>query len=150
MNICECGCGEQCKKRFVRGHQLRKRPIPPEVSPEWNDIQARAMMGGNVALERLRGDAIGEPAVRMPPPFPLPFDHRLFRLAVEPPGTLMTDPWKAVPCAECKEICFTRQANAEYGSVICEEDLWRLMEDRGEAQKLQNRTMVRLPYDPFR
>lgn len=23
MNLCECGCGQECKKRFLRGHQIR-------------------------------------------------------------------------------------------------------------------------------
>lgn len=137
MNYCLCGCGTETKGQWAQGHH--KRPVAVDVDPTRINYTEAARVPPEVLHE----------IARMPPNWPLPFDHRLYRLAVEPPGTLMTDPWKAVPCAECKEICFTRQKNAEYGEVICEEDLWRLMEDRGELQVKQNRTMARVPRDPF-
>lgn len=25
MNLCECGCGQECKNRFIKGHNLNSR-----------------------------------------------------------------------------------------------------------------------------
>jgi hypothetical protein len=134
VNICECGCGQQCKKRFVRGHQLRKPAT-------WPAIQAAA------TSPAIPSQTMQEIIANGPPPHPLPFDHRLFRLAVERPGTLVTNPWRDFPCSECKLQTWTREEKAEYGTVICEDCLWRLSENQGEKQVQQNR--ARQPYDPF-
>ena len=126
MKFCLCGCGTEVKKAYVRGHQFRKpAPVPPEVS-----------------------QMVVEQVSHLPPPHPLPFDHRLYRLAVERPGTLVTDPGREIPCVECHLGCFTREQTAEYGEVICEDCMWRLSQDQGEQQvRQQNR--VPPSFNPF-
>lgn len=33
MNLCECECGQECKKRFVSGHNLRLKTY--EYAEKW-------------------------------------------------------------------------------------------------------------------
>lgn len=129
MNLCECGCGQECNNRYVHGHHLRKRaPV----------------------LEPAVVEAVMEQAAHTPPPWPMPFDRRLFRLAAEKNGTLKTDPWQSIPCASCHEVCWTREQKIEYGEILCEDCLWALSEELGQKQVAQNRTIARAPFDPFR
>jgi len=121
---CECGCGQQAKNRFIRGHQLH-RQIPIEVS---RTVAETALL-----------------SAKRPPPYPAPFDRRLFRLAAEREGTSRDADWQEMRCLECHEIAWTRDPKAD----LCEDCLWGLMEKLGDETVKQHQLMARQPYNPF-
>lgn len=126
MKSCECNCGTPVKRRYVPGHQFRKKVAllvsPPVVLPE---VPVNSSFQG-------------------PPPHPLPYDHGKYRIAEEPLGTDPFLPWEEFRCLECHEAGWRKNPKAD----LCEACSYQLFVEISEKRVVQeNRT--RTPYDPF-
>src|SRR5579872_343491 len=91
--------------------------------------------------------AVAEPGA--PPPHPEPFDHGVFRIAEESPGTDLNEPWRLGICEECKEPTWSHNRRAvERREVLCETCAYMLLSNLTETRvKTENRP--RPPINPF-
>ena len=86
----------------------------------------------------------------VPPPHPSSVDRGRFRIAEEPPGTDLHQPWALDRCLECREKVYTHNhAVAEKHETICEDCYYRMVSDYWERQTQQRRQMTVRVINPF-
>jgi len=149
MNQCGCGCGVEVKRRFVPGHQFRKKPVdvgPPKITP-------RDPIGVSAYAPLTSQEIVGSTyQIPVPPPLhPLPFDHGKFRIAEEQPGTDLSQPWRATRCLACREITWTHCHNPKLqDQMLCESCAYSLVSGMADDRvKNENRMRAIPPYNPF-
>ena len=90
------------------------------------------------------------PQQNCPPPHPEPFDHNLYRVAEDPPGTDMYQPWIAAFCIHCLMPLWTHSAlMAEKNECLCEECSWLLISEISETRAKRQNVPVQRYHDPF-
>ena len=136
---CECGCGMLAKKRFVKGHQWRKR----------SEVSVIGSTGDFGSPSIGSTPTLGTNDPQPPPPHPLPYDHGKWRVCEEAIGTDLNQPWQLSYCLECRLPTFTHNARSvERHEVVCESCYYQLMNELADNRVAkENRT--RTPHDPF-
>lgn len=85
-----------------------------------------------------------------PPPHPEPYDHGVFRIAEEPLGTDLTQPWVLDYCLECREAVWTHSAvMAAKHESLCESCAYQLLSELTDRRvKMETRQAMKL-HNPF-
>ena len=65
-----------------------------------------------------------------PPPHPAPVDRGKYRIAEEPPGTDLTQPWLPTRCLECRDAIWARnERTVTKGEAICESCFYMMVSE---------------------
>lgn len=138
MNLCECGCGGEAKKRFIRGHHLRKSVLIDGTQVIITEPQTVTF------------SQVADLSFDGPPPHPLPIDRRRWRLAEDRPVTPVTNPWIKTYCNQCRQLMWTRDPKSTYEEGgFCEECAYIMREDLRETGNRRAAQMATKPYNPF-
>ena len=150
MNLCACGCGTPVSRRFVLGHQLRKKSTDVGSIPAPGIIADVAQTVEQLPRNQQVGSSILPIGLQPPPPHPASYDHGRFRVAEEPPGTDLYQAWELDYCLECRLPVFTHNAKvAAKHESLCESCAYLLLTELTETRVAKENRIQRGNYDPF-
>jgi hypothetical protein len=138
----------QCKTRW------HKHCIDPECDCEHHAIYSL----NPEAVTKVKFDPVNYATIVIdtippqgPPPHPEPFDHGVWRVAEEPPGTDRLQPWVLDYCLYCSGPTWTHNARvAERHETVCEGCAFLMLEElTGDRVKRETR-QARVINDPFK
>ena len=85
-----------------------------------------------------------------PPPHPAPVDRGKWRIADEPPGTDLTQPWVLGTCEECKDPTWAHSAKAVANrELLCETCSYNLVSELADLRVAAESRRAPRIIDPF-